>query len=67
MGGIVTDENMNALTPAMEPIPGLYIAGGDNGSIYSAPYYDVGGTSSGMAFASGRLAGMRMADYVSGK
>lgn len=65
MGGIVTDENMNALTPAMERIPGLYVAGGDNGSIYSAPYYDVGGTSSGMAFASGRLAGMRMAEYVS--
>ncbi len=67
MGGIVTDENMNALNPAMEPIPGLYIAGGDNGSIYAAPYYDVGGTSSGMAFASGRLAGMRMAEYVQGK
>ena len=64
MGGVVTDENLNAVTPAYEPIEGLYVAGGDNSSIYAAPYYDVGGTSSGLAFNSGRLAGMKMAEYV---
>ena len=64
MGGVVTDENLNAVTPAYEPIQGLYVAGGDNSSLYAAPYYDVGGTSSSLAFNSGRLAGMNMAEYV---
>jgi len=67
MGGIVTDENLVAVNEAHEPIPGLYIAGGDNSSIYAAPYYDVGGTSSGLAFNSGRLAGMKMAEYALSK
>ena len=38
-------------------IPGLYIAGAENGSLSSSPYYDVGVTCNGLSPASGHLAG----------
>ena len=63
-GGCRTDHKTRALKPNFEVIPGLYIAGVENGSLYSSPYYDVGGTCNGLSLASGRLAGMEMAAYV---
>jgi fumarate reductase flavoprotein subunit len=63
-GGCRTDHKTRALKPNFEVIPGLYIAGVENGSLYSSPYYDVGGTCNGLSLASGRLAGMEMAEYV---
>ena len=65
-GGRRTDHLTRALTSAYDVIEGLYIAGVENGSLYSSPYYDVGGTCSGLALASGRLAGQEMAKYVKG-
>lgn len=63
-GGCRTDEDTRALRADFSVIDGLYIAGVENGSLYSRPYYDVGGTCSGLAYSSGRLAGMKMAEYV---
>ena len=62
-----TDEETRALRADFSVIEGLYIAGVENGSLYSRPYYDVGGTCSGLAYSSGRLAGMKMAEYVNNK
>lgn len=64
LGGVRTDEDTRALTAGFEVIDGLYVAGVENGSLYSSPYYDVGGTCSGLALSSGRLAGRKMAEYV---
>ncbi len=63
-GGCRTDEDTRALRADFSVIDGLYIAGVENGSLYSRPYYDVGGTCSGLAYSSGRLAGMKMAEFV---
>ncbi|MDO4974363.1 MAG: FAD-binding protein [Eubacteriales bacterium] len=63
-GGCRTDHKTRALKANFDVIPGLYIAGVENGSLYSSPYYDVGGTCNGLSLASGRLAGMEMAEYV---
>ena len=56
-GGVKTDSYARAVTPAQEPIPGLYVAGVDNGSIYASPYYENEGASLGTAFTSGIVAG----------
>lgn len=63
-GGCRTDEFTRALRADFSVINGLYIAGVENGSLYSRPYYDVGGTCSGLSYSSGRLAGQQMAEYV---
>ncbi|MBR4474247.1 MAG: FAD-binding protein [Oscillospiraceae bacterium] len=63
-GGCRTDHLTRALKSNYDVIPGLYIAGTENGSLYSSPYYDVGGTCNGLSLASGRLAGMEMVKYV---
>ena len=63
-GGCRTDHLTRAMKTNYDVIPGLYIAGTENGSLYSSPYYDVGGTCNGLSLASGRLAGMEMVKYV---
>ncbi|MGI6104912.1 MAG: FAD-binding protein [Raoultibacter sp.] len=63
-GGPRTDDHCRVLTASFDVIPGLYMAGVENGSLYSSPYYDVGGTCSGLALASGRVAGKDMAEYI---
>lgn len=64
IGGVKTDEFCRALTPASEPIEGLYVAGVDNGSCYSVPYYNNEGAAVGLAFTTGILAGENAAEYV---
>ncbi len=64
-GGVKTDDKCRALTSAMEPIPGLYVAGVDNGSLYTSPYYNNEGASLGLAYTSGIVAGDAMVEYVS--
>ena len=64
MGGIKTDSTCCALDKENERIPGLYVAGSDNGSVYSGPYYDVGGTSSGLAIQTGWIAGQEAATFL---
>lgn len=57
MGGIKTDSRCRALNENNDPISGLYITGSDNGSAFSEPYYDVGGTDSAMCFGTNWVAG----------
>ena len=66
-GGCRTDMYTRALRADFSVIDGLYIAGVENGSLYSRPYYEVGGSCSGLALSSGRLAGQQMAAYVKGR
>lgn len=64
IGGVKTDEYCRALTPASKPIEGLYVAGVDNGSCYTVPYYNNEGAAVGLAFTTGILAGGNAAEYV---
>lgn len=52
-GGIKTDSRLQALDANGAPIPGLYVIGADNGSMYTSPYYDNEGSSLGLALGSG--------------
>lgn len=61
MGGIKTDDICRALNADNRPVPGLYVVSSDNGSAFSSPYYDIGGTSSGLAMATGWIAGEEIA------
>lgn len=65
-GGCRTDKYCRALRADFSVVEGLYIAGTENGSLYSRPYYEVGGSCSGLALSSGRLAGQQMAAKVLG-
>ena len=63
-GGPRTDETCCALDADSNPIPGLYVAGVENGSLFCSPYYAVGGSCSGLSLASGRVAARAMANYI---
>ncbi|MDY4162830.1 MAG: FAD-binding protein, partial [Sutterella sp.] len=65
-GGVKTDAYCRALTPDQKPIPGLYVAGVDNGSLYCSPYYENEGAALGLAFTSGIVAGDCMVKFVRG-
>ena len=64
LGGVIVDDSLRVVDDSAEPIPGLYAAGLDAGSLYSAPYYDNEGSAFGIALGSGTLAGEIMADAV---
>ncbi len=64
LGGVVVDDSLRVVDGAAEPIPGLYAAGLDAGSLYTAPYYDNEGAAFGIALGSGTLAGEIMAEAV---
>lgn len=58
-GGPLTNDKMQVLSDETgEPIPGLYVVGSDNGSMYHTnyPMHIVGGTAQGFAAASGFVA-----------
>ncbi|MBQ1491572.1 MAG: FAD-dependent oxidoreductase [Blautia sp.] len=63
-GGVKTDSYCRALTAEQKPIPGLYVAGVDNGSLYCSPYYENEGASLGVAYESGIVAGEYMITYL---
>lgn len=63
-GGPRTDEQCRALDANSDPIPGLYVAGVENGSPFCSPYYAVGGSCSGLSQASGRVAAKAMVEYI---
>lgn len=63
-GGARTDANCCVLDATFNPIDGLYVAGVENGSLYCTPYYDCGGSCSGLAMASGRVAAQHMTTYI---
>lgn len=63
-GGVKTDAYSRAVTPQQEPIPGLYVAGVDNGSLYASPYYENEGAALGTAYTSGIVAADCMIEYI---
>lgn len=63
-GGARTDEYCRVLDAEYNPIPGLYVGGVENGSLFCSPYYDCGGSCSGLSMASGRVAVRHMAEYI---
>lgn len=63
-GGVKTDAYCRALNASQEAIPGLYVAGVDNGSLYCSPYYENEGAALGTAYTSGIVAGEYMAQYI---
>ena len=63
-GGVKTDDYCRALTADQKPIPGLYVAGVDNGSLYCSPYYENEGASLGIAYTSGIVAGDCMVEFL---
>ncbi|WP_080801958.1 FAD-dependent oxidoreductase [Arabiibacter massiliensis] len=52
-GGVKVDSHLRAMDQGNHPIPGLYVAGVDQGSVYSMPYYTNEGASVGLALGSG--------------
>ncbi len=56
LGGLRTDSSLRVVNADLLPIPGLYAAGVDAGSLYCQPYYQVEGAAVGLAFGSGILA-----------
>ena len=58
IGGIRTNDRLQAIDAEGMPIDGLYVAGADNGTLMSAPYCDYEGYSLMCAYSGGRMAGM---------
>ena len=56
VGGLMTDKYCNVLGESLDPIPGLYAAGTDVGSLYYSPYYDIPGYCYGLCIDSGYIA-----------
>ena len=55
-GGVKVDSQLRALNADNNPIANLYVAGVDQGSSYTTPYYSNDGASVGVAMGSGILA-----------
>lgn len=62
-GGVRTDDACRAVGADQKAIPGLYVVGTDNGSLYSSPYYDVPGFCYGLCVDSGVIAGKAAAEF----
>lgn len=63
-GGVKTDEFCCLLDCKQQKIPGVFVAGVDNGSCYPQPYYDNEGAALGLAFTTGVIAGEEAARYI---
>ena len=63
-GGVKTDDYCRALNKDLSVIPGLYVAGVDNGSLYCSPYYENEGASLGIAYTSGIVAADCMIEFL---
>lgn len=57
IGGVRTNDKLNAIDDMGMPIKNLYVAGADNGTLMMAPYMDYEGYSLMCAYNGGRLAG----------
>ena len=64
IGGIRTNDRLQAIDDAGIAIPGLYVAGADNGTLMSAPYCDYEGYSLMCAYCGGRLAGQYAVETI---
>lgn len=65
LGGVKVDDSLRVVNADNEPIKGLYAAGVDAGSLFTAPYYDNEGSAFGLSLGSGTLAGKNMVQYLS--
>lgn len=64
-GGLRIDDCCRALRAEdNQPIPGLYVAGTDAGSLYYSPYYDIPGYCYGLCIDSGYIAAGEAVEYV---
>ncbi|NTU89437.1 MAG: FAD-binding protein [Actinobacteria bacterium] len=64
IGGIRTNDRLQAIDAEGLAINGLYVAGADNGTLMSAPYCDYEGYSLMCAYTGGRMAGMNAAEEI---
>ena len=64
IGGIRTNDRMQAIDNKGKAIKGLYVAGADNGTLMSAPYCDYEGFSLMCAYNGGRMAGMYASEDI---
>lgn len=65
LGGILTDENQNAVDDNYEPIPGLYVSGNDCGRRFGIEYITpIPGLSLGFAITLGRECGKSVAEFL---
>lgn len=64
IGGIRTNDRLQAIDAEGVAIPGLYVAGADNGTLMSVPYTDYEGYSLMCAYCGGRLAGQYAAAAI---
>ena len=63
-GGVKVDSHLRVVDCENNAIPGLFAAGVDIGSMYTAPYYDNEGSSVGLAVGSGVLAGKEIEAFL---
>lgn len=65
LGGLQVNENMQVLTDALDPIPGLYGCGNDTANVFAGNYcfFNPGSTMS-YALNSGRIAAMEAVKYM---
>lgn len=64
LGGVVVNENLQALDSNSDPIPGLYAVGNDASGLYGDTYVEIAGATLGFGFTSGMLAGEDAAAFV---
>lgn len=57
IGGVKTDASCRLLDADQNVIPGVYVAGVDNGSAFCVPYYDNEGAALGVSLTLGIVAG----------
>ncbi len=63
-GGVKTDEYCRLLDRNDLPVPGVYVAGVDNGSCFPQPYYDNEGAALGVSLCTGIVAGEAASEFL---
>lgn len=63
-GGVKTDEFCRMLDRQEQPVPGIYVAGVDNGSCFPQPYYDNEGAALGVSLGTGIVAAEDVVRYI---
>ncbi|NAS61136.1 FAD-binding dehydrogenase, partial [Pseudomonas syringae pv. actinidiae] len=65
LGGVKINEKMEAISPAGNAVPGLYVTGNDAAGMYGDTYdLLLGGGTFGFALNSGRMAAENALDYL---
>lgn len=64
LGGVKVDDKLRVINADFKPIPGLYAAGVDAGSLFTTPYYGNEGAALGLSLSSGNVAGTEISEYI---